>query len=38
VVSQYEEGKINHIDAFAHFLHDPLAGPGADARAQVMGE
>ena len=38
VVSQYEEGKINHLSEFAQFLHDPLAGPGADARAEVMGE
>ena len=37
VVGQpYVEGKINNVAGFAQFLHDPLAGPGADARAEVM--
>jgi thiol:disulfide interchange protein DsbD len=38
VVGEYKEGKINNVAGFAQFLHDPLAGPGADARAEVMGE
>jgi thiol:disulfide interchange protein len=39
VVGQpYAEGKINNVAEFTQFLHDPLAGSGADARAQVMGE
>ncbi len=39
VVGQpYVEGKINHVAEFTQFLHDPLAAPGADARAEVMGE
>ncbi len=38
VVNEYKEGKINNVAGFAQFLHDPLAGPGADARAEVMGK
>jgi len=38
VVNEYKEGKINNVAGFTQFLHDPLAGPGADARAEVMGE
>ncbi len=38
VLGQYNEGKINNVAGFARFLHDPLAGLGPDARAQVMGE
>jgi thiol:disulfide interchange protein len=34
----YDEGKINNIAGFTQFLHDPLAGPGVDARAEVMGK
>jgi thiol:disulfide interchange protein len=32
----YKEGKINNVAGFARFLHDPLSGPGADARAEVI--
>jgi thiol:disulfide interchange protein len=38
VLGQYNEGKINNVAGFARFLHEPLAGPGPDARAQVIGE
>jgi thiol:disulfide interchange protein len=38
VVNEYKEGKINNVAGFTQFLHDPLAGPGADARAEVVGK
>jgi thiol:disulfide interchange protein DsbD len=38
VVGEYKEGKINNVAGFTQFLHDPLAGPGADARAEVVGK
>ncbi len=38
VVGEYKEGKINNVPGFAQFLHDPLTGLGADARAEVMGK
>ena len=38
VMGHYNEGKINNVAGFTQFLHKPLIGLGADARAEVMGQ
>jgi thiol:disulfide interchange protein len=37
LVSKPYEGKINNVEGFAKFLHDPLQAPAADARAEAKG-
>ena len=34
-IARYDEGKINHIEAFAEFLRKPLATSANGAAAQV---